>query len=161
MIGEKKTELVFQTISFATYLKNCTNYSFERFILSNQWGVKKNNIIDSQIALQNNYSDKNFECIYIQINTNFLIENKFWDPNQNVEFLFDLIEILDCSDDRYEMFKKLFFSSGTFVLKFRYCLRNIGTHPLNDKIIQKLVVSTCQDLNLAALFYPTSHFHGL
>lgn len=85
----------------------------------------------------------------------------FWDSNQNVKFLFDLIEILDLSGDEFEMFKKLYLSSGTFVLKFRNCLRNISAHPLNDGLIQELMVSTCHDLNLAALFYPNTHFHGL
>ena len=160
--NKNESQSGYQVIPFKTYLTNCTKYSFERFILPNEMGsMEPVNLSCQHLDLHQHFPKRNFSYVYIPINTSFLLENKFWDSNQNIKFLFDLIEILDFSRDKFEVFKKLYLSSGTFVLKFRNCLRNIGTHPLKDILLQELMLKTSQDLNLAALFYPNTHFRGL
>ncbi|RRQ49806.1 hypothetical protein DZC72_04235 [Maribacter algicola] len=126
------------SIQLDEYLLNINNYIFQNIIYLQdgfQFESKLLEDLDSCNVDTSKHSGSIYK--YILFEDIQLVKMGFWEENNRVDFLFNLVELIDVTD-KFSLVKKLYRYNGPFILKVKHALRNIGVHPIQSSNLKNI-----------------------
>lgn len=130
------------------YFNNSNTYTFQKIIfLDDSFRFELKIEEDLNLIKEGIPEELDFTNKYILFEEIHLVKENYWDSDKRMEFLFNLVELLDIKD-KFQLLREIHRHNGPYIIKVRYSLRNIGIHPIFDSNLTALN-SYNGDLNLA------------
>ncbi|TLP74535.1 hypothetical protein [Maribacter sp. ACAM166] len=114
------------------YFCNINRYTFQEIIFLDSGYQFEFKILENlKSSNAKSADDLHLTPKYILFEDIQLLNSKYWDTSLRMDFLFNLIELIDV-EDKFTLLRKIYLHNGPYVIKVKQALRNIGIHPILD-----------------------------